>query len=177
MRTKTKFANRGHGVTYAVAGSFWPVERVIGLAGVPDNLSSWWSVIMNITPIISIIGLTLFSVFLWARYWDDFVAPLLSGWKAKFRRVFQPKTTANYDVALAQTREVLQADNWLHKREAMILLFESDMVKKFEETGTGDVNAFIGHCFARIEVEAPEMIKGRVNYNERLFRLWIDKES
>ena len=58
----------------------------------------------------------------------------------------------------------------------MILLFESDMVKKYEEAGSGDVNAFIEHCFARIEVEAPEMIRGRVNYNERLFRLWMSKE-
>ena len=68
--------------------------------------------------------------------------------------------------------------NWMPKREAIILLFESAVVKKLEETRPDLVNEFVNYCLDKAVIDALEDMAGPVNtYSRRLFGLWLEKKN
>ena len=112
-------------------------------------------------------GLLLFA---WARWWPE----------KKPKQPAEPAALDKWNALILSEIEERQKDTWLTYREAMIiLLFDSEWAAWSQEEAESlgvDINDFALNCFARIELEAPDIMRNS-RFNELLFRAWVEKEA
>ena len=74
--TKSKFSTPAFGIFSAIVATLWQVERVIGLAGLPEDLGRW-TYVVSWTPYIGTAGMTLLGVYIWS-IWDEQIKAVLT---------------------------------------------------------------------------------------------------
>ncbi len=145
---------------------------ILGLGGLKDDMDQWHVWASAVTPHVAsaLIGAGFLGLVLFV------IANIKSSYD---RKQSTAKKRSDFESAAGLKREARQSENWLHKREVLILLSKSSLVKEAEvdQTEPGAVNVFVEECLARVENECPGIIRDRLFYNERLFRLWLDQEE
>ena len=66
---KRKLSDFPVGIVSTISSAFWPIERIIGLAGLADDFEQWVYVVI-VAPYITSVGFTLLAVYAWA-IWDE----------------------------------------------------------------------------------------------------------
>lgn len=69
LPNKNQITNPKVGLTSFIFCWFWPAERVIGLAGIFDDVSQWARIMTAIAPFVTAMAVGAFLVYLYAA-WD-----------------------------------------------------------------------------------------------------------